>query len=356
MNSFYKIAIRKIERQTKDSISVELNIPKKYEKEFQFAAGQYISIKHQLNEKTVIRDYSLASSPSQDVFRIGIKKTTSEEGFSHYAVSQAKEGDIWFVSAPGGKFVLDYKPNERRVICCFAAGSGITPIISHCKQLLHEEPHVEVYLFYGNKTKDDIIFKNELEELDKTNSRFHLHHFFTVEKTNDSLFFGRFDREKVQLIFNQLVDIDELDKALICGPEAMTSEILSTLIELGIPKQDIHFELFTTTKNSSFKKKSNRQPNKNPVHVCVRLDSKEHEFTMDDRGSSSLLDAILGQGIDAPYSCKGGVCSTCQCKIEYGKVEMDNNLTLTEEDIEEGWILACQSFPITDRIVVSFDH
>ena len=355
--SFYKISIQKIERQTKDSISVELNIPKEYKRKFQFIAGQYVSIKHKLNGKTIIRDYSLASSPKESVFRIGIKKT-NEKGFSEYAVSQAKEDDVWLVSPPKGRFVLDYKPNEKRVICCFAAGSGITPIISHCKQLLYEEPHSHVNLFYGNKTKANIIFNEELKRLEKSNSKFHVYHFFTVEKVNDPLFFGRFTPSKIKLIFNQLVDINDLDKVLICGPKTMTSKLISTLIELGIPNRDIHFELFSPLENLQLEKKvkkKGKQINRKPVHVCVYLDGEEHEFIMKDAKSSSLLDAILENGIDAPYSCKGGICGTCQCKIKHGKVEIDNDLVLTDEDIKEGWILACQSFPTTDSLVVSFD-
>ena len=354
MSSFYKIPIQKIKSQTIDSVSIEFNIPKELEKNFGFVAGQYVSIKHELSGNHIIRDYSLACPPSEGAFRIGIKKT-SEEGFSSYAVTQAKENDLWLISAPRGRFVLDYKPNEKRTICCFAAGSGITPIISHCKELLHEEPHAEVYLFFGNKSKGDIMFKKELDELEKTNSGFHLYHFFTSQQTDDSLFFGRFSYSKVLLIFNQLADINQVDKALICGPEDMTYEILSALVELGIPRQDIHFELFNASENSFFKKENKHRTNKSPVHVCVRLDNQKHEFIMDYRWPTSLLDAILENDIDAPYSCKGGVCSTCQCKIEHGQVEMDNNLTLTDQDIEQGWILACQAFPITDRIVVDFD-
>ncbi len=345
---FHKLQVESLKKLTPNSVEITLEIPDELKPEFQFKAGQYIT----LDMNGTRRDYSLCTSPLDGKWSIGIKSVTN--GFiSKFLNSDLKVGDHLMVSTPNGRFGIPSKPNEKRTLLAFAAGSGITPILSIIRYTLQTEEWVNFYLFYSNKTPQDVMFLEELSQLKaEFPQNFHLHLFYTQERLENWLFEGRLNAHKFELILNQLVDINEVDEALVCGPNEMIKEISNEIFKAGIPKKHIHFELFTTDSNPlDILPEEMDAPE--DVKVTVVLDGDTHEVVWNRE--KNLIDAMLDEDVDAPYSCKGGICSSCMCKLEEGEVHLAENYVLTDSDIEEGLILACISRPKTDKIRINFD-
>ncbi|MFV0305656.1 MAG: 2Fe-2S iron-sulfur cluster-binding protein [Moheibacter sp.] len=345
---FHKLQVKSLNKITPDSVEITFEIPVELKSKFQFKAGQYITL--DIDGKR--RDYSLCSSPLDDKWSIGIK-AVANGNISKFLNLELKEGDFLNVSTPNGRFGIPSKPDEKRTILAFAAGSGITPILSIIKYTLQTEKWVNFYLFYSNKTPGDVMFKEEIERIQSENSlNFFPHLFYTQYKLPDWLFEGRLDAHKFELILNQLVDINEVDEAVVCGPNEMIQTIAEEIFKAGIPKKSIHFELFTSdlTPLDILPEEMDSPEN---VEVTVELDSKICKLTWNRE--KNLIDAMLDEGIEAPYSCKGGVCSTCMCRLEEGEVLLGENYILTDSDREEGLILACISRPKTNKIKINFD-
>jgi len=345
---FYPLQVAYIRNLTKSSVQITFDVPEHLKKEFQFKAGQYIT----LNIKDTRRDYSICSSPNDGELTIGVKGV--KNGFiSTYLTEDLKIGDILEVSAPNGRFGIPSKPNEKRTILSFAAGSGITPILSVLKYTLQTEEWVNFYLFYSNKSPDKVMFLEELRALqNQYPNNFHLHLIYTQHRLDNWLFEGRLNAHKFELILNQIVDINEVDEALVCGPNEMIKEIANEIFNAGIPKKHIHFELFTpeSTPLDILPEEIGSPEN---VQVTVELDGEVSEVMWNKE--KNLIDAMLDAGVDAPYSCKGGVCSSCMCKLEEGEVHLGENFVLTDSDVEEGLILACISRPKSEKIRINFD-
>ena len=239
----------------------------------------------------------------------------------------------------------------------FAAGSGITPIISMIKTHLALEPNAKFKLFYLNRTVKSIIFKEQLEQLrNQYFGRFEIYYFLTREQRDIELLNGRFTSEKLQEIFTKLVDVAEVDEVFLCGPEAMIFLIRDELEAAGMPKEHIHYELFVTGLSEEDKKRAERlaQQNVEGVEITLLDGGKEFHFTM-TKDFDNILDAALASGADLPFACKGGVCSTCKCKILEGSVEMKVNYALEEHEVAQDFILSCQAVPTTDAVKVDFD-
>lgn len=344
MNEFHSLEITDVKRETPFAVSVEFAIPEKLKEKFQFKAGQYVTIKHFDDKKEVRRAYSICSSPRSNKLRVGIKKV--DKGvFSPYANDILKVGDSLEVMPPTGKFLLE--PNLRNY-AAFAAGSGITPILSLIQSTLEDMPHSTFLLIYGNRTREEAMFLNDIEHLSETYPDRFFVEFLYSRKEEPGGRFGRVDRGMVNYFLKNKYEDTAFESFYLCGPEGMIDEVSATLKANGINAKQIHFELFSTAEKGLLVGKHD-----GTTQITVILDDDEETFEMPQ--TKSVLEAALDEGLDAPYSCQGGICSTCIAKIKEGKAEMRKNQILTDSEIADGLILTCQAHPTTPRLVVDYD-
>lgn len=348
MSHFHPLRVKHIEHITPNSVTVSFEIPNDLKDEFRFTPGQYINIRKELNGKELRRSYSICSSAGNGDLTIGIKKVDSGL-FSQFANNELKSGDVLDIYPPLGHFTFDPAESRNKNIAAFAAGSGITPIMSIMKSVL-EETDGNFILVYGNKSAAETMFHKEITELiAEYPERLKVYFIYSQEQDGESMF-GRIERSTVNFIINNKHKDTTFDAYYLCGPEAMIHTVSDTLTEKGITKEMIRFELFTTA-DAGEEDLSSIPEGKTKVKVIV--DDEEFEFIMDHK--ERVLDAALKEDIDAPYSCQGGICSSCMAKLKQGKVEMVKNQILTDSELEEGLILTCQSHPLTDTIVVDYD-
>jgi ring-1,2-phenylacetyl-CoA epoxidase subunit PaaE len=350
------LRVKKVEKETEDCISIEFEVPAELREPFQFKQGQNLTIKKVLNGEELRRNYSICTSPFDNKLKVAVKKATGGL-FSTWANEQLKAGDILEVLPPTGNFYTELNPLQKKNYVAFAAGSGITPILSIIKTTLITELKSTFTLVYGNRTKNSIIFKEELEALkDKFIDRFRLYHILSREITETEINNGRLDVDKLELLFSKLIEIKSCDEFFVCGPEEMIFCIKGYLEGRGVASDKIHLELFTVPgeKKSEVRSQKSESDEGPKAKVSVKLDGIMFDFDLDYDGES-ILDAALKRGADLPYACKGGVCTTCKAKLVDGKVSMDVNWGLEPEEVAKGYILTCQSHPQTERIVVDFD-
>jgi len=347
MSHFHPLTVKHIKKLTPTSVAVTFAIPKDLAQTFAFTAGQYITIKKEIKGKELRRAYSISSSPEKDGITIGIKKVDNG-GFSNYANSKLQVGDILEVMEPEGRFI--YKPSkEVQNIAAFVAGSGITPIMSIVKSVLDSNPKNKFVLVYGNKSYEETMFYTDLVKLELEYSNRFFIYFTNSQTREDKALFGRIDTSTVNYALkNKHKDVD-FDAYYLCGPEAMINKVQDTLLDNGIDKDKILFELFTSTE---IKEELPIQA-EGSTEITVILDDEEFQFTMDKK--TLVLDAVLKENIDAPYSCQGGVCSSCIAKVTEGKAEMVMNQILTDKEIADGFILTCQAHPTTPTLKVNYD-
>ena len=347
MHTFHSLVISEVKQETPNAVSITFNIPADLKEKFSFQAGQYITVKHPVNGTEIRRAYSICSAPKSGLLTIGVKKVDGGL-FSVFANTQLKAGDALAVMAPGGKFILSPNPERAKKYCAFVAGSGITPVLSIIETALEEEPKSTFVLIYGNQSKDETMFYNELKELEtKYPNRLAVQYLFSREEIEDSLF-GRIDRANVNFLMkNRFKDVGFNDYYL-CGPEIMIDVVSSVLKKNHVNTKQIHFELFTTAEGDLLV-----EPHDGTTKITMTLDDEVETFTMPQ--TKSILDAALENDLDAPYSCQGGICSTCIARVKEGKAEMRKNQILTDGEIAEGLILTCQAHPTTPTLVVDYD-
>ena len=347
MSAFYKVNILEVKQETANAVSVLFNIPENLTSNFNFTSGQYITLQKEINGEEIRRAYSICSTPKSEEIRVAIKAVKNGT-FSVFATSQLKAGDELEISAPEGRFLLSPEANKNYL--GFAAGSGITPILSMVKTVLETESTSTFTLVYGNKTAADTIFYTELNSLKETFSdRFKLHYIFSREEVKNELR-GRIDQNVTNYFVKNMYKETSFDAAFLCGPEEMIQEVSKTLENNKIAKENIHFELFT----ASVDEETASEIKEGVTEITVLLDDEETTFTMQQ--TDNLLAAALRNDLDAPYSCQGGVCSSCMCKVTEGKAVMVKNSILTDDEIEEGLVLACQAYPTTSKITIDFDE
>ncbi|MCI2228549.1 ferredoxin--NADP reductase [Polaribacter sp. MSW13] len=346
MSTFYKVTIQEVQQETANAVSVLLKIPQNLKPEFNFTSGQYITLQKVIKGEEIRRAYSICSSPKSDKIRVAIKAV--ENGtFSIYATSKLKAGDEIEISKPEGRFLL--KPEANKNYIAFAAGSGITPILSMIKTVLETEPTSKFTLVYGNKTINDTIFYKDLNSLKATyTNQLNLHYIFSREEVKNCLR-GRIDQNVTNYFVKNMYKETSFDAAFLCGPEEMIQEVSKTLENNKIAKENIHFELFTV----SIDEKAASEIKEGTTEITVLLDDEKTTFNMQQ--TDNLLSASLRNDLDAPYSCQGGVCSSCLCKVTEGKAVMVKNSILTDSEIEDGFVLACQAYPTTSKITIDFD-
>jgi len=357
MIHFHSLRVKKVEKETEDCVSITFDIPEKLKDFFGFKQGQSLTVRKQIKGEEARRTYSICSSPFDNTLRVAVKKVEGG-AFATWANDELKVGDELDVMPPVGKFYTALHPTQKKNYVAFAAGSGITPILSIIKTTLITESQSSFTLVFGNRTKNSIIFKEELEALkDKFIDRFRIYHVLSGERTDAEINNGRIDIAKLELLFNKVINLKTCDEFFLCGPEEMIFCIKSYLEARNVSADKIHFELFTIPgqKQSSIVNRQSPIANSGPkAKVTVKLDGIMFDFDLGFE-SESILDAALKQGADLPYACKGGVCTTCKARLTEGEVVMDVNWGLEPDEIAAGYILTCQSHPKTEKVTVDFD-
>lgn len=354
---FHPLTIKEIRRETNDCISLAFEVPEALRQTFQFTQGQSLTLRTTIDKQEIRRTYSLCSSPLENEWRVAVKLL--EGGiFSGYAHQQLRAGDVLEVMPPVGKFNTPLQAEQQKHYLAFAAGSGITPILSLLKTTLAIEPKSHFTLVYGNRDRQSILFFEALEGLKNLYmERFQLLYLLSRERTESPLNAGKIDAAKLALL-STLYPLEHMDEIFICGPEAMLFTVKEFLENKGIASHKIHFELFTTPGQSQAYQPNRLQPaaaTATGSQVTVKLDGRSFDFEIPSGSHSTLLDAALATGADLPYACKGGVCCTCKAKLLEGEVEMEVHWGLEEEEIKQGYILSCQSHPKSARVVIDFD-
>lgn len=354
MSHFHSLAVKEIREETPDCVSVVFDIPEELKESFKFIQGQYLTLKTDIEGEEVRRSYSLCSSPLEGEWRVAVKRV--EDGkFSTFVNRELKCGDHVEVMLPNGRFYTEIDPSQEKSYVAFAAGSGITPILSIIKTHLELEPKSSFKLFYINQSVSSIILKEEIEGLkNRFFQRFEIFHFLTQEERNIPLFNGRIDREKLEVLANSLLDIKGTDDFFICGPEEMIFLLRDFLMEREVEAKQIHFELFNTSTANRKKPGKSQSANSAMSEVQILEGGKSFTFKI-PRGSDFILDAALDRSADLPFACKGGVCCTCKAKLIEGEVDMEVNYSLEKEELDAGYILTCQSVPKSDKVIVDFD-
>ncbi|HLY68654.1 MAG TPA: 1,2-phenylacetyl-CoA epoxidase subunit PaaE [Puia sp.] len=354
---FHKLSIRDVRNETADCISIGFYLPEELKEAFAFIQGQNITIKVLVDNQEIRRSYSICSSPLENELRIAVKKIANGK-FSSYADTLRKNA-LLEILPPTGKFYTELNPSNKKNYIAFVAGSGITPVISIIKTTLATEPGSSFTLIYGNQHRNSIIFKEELEAIkNRYIDRFVLHNILSREKTDAEINHGRITAAKCEE-FAKIINMRMADDFFICGPEQMIFTVKDWLERKGIEKKKIHFELFTVPGQEQAGDSRPLAANEKMVpgkisHITIKQDGISFNFDLpfDDE---TILNAALKQGVDLPFACKGGVCSTCRAKLIEGEVEMEHNYALEPDELEKGFILTCQSHPRADRITVDFD-
>jgi ring-1,2-phenylacetyl-CoA epoxidase subunit PaaE len=355
MSKFHSIQVADIYKETKDCSVITFDIPENLKSDFSYNSGQHLTLRTTINGQEVRRSYSLCSSPTQNTWQVAVKKIDSGL-FSTFVNDQLKKGDFLEVMPPNGTFFTEVNPSLAKNYIAFAAGSGITPVLSIIKNHLASEPNSTFQLFYLNRTVKSIIFKEELEQLKNVYfNRFEIFHFLTKEHRVSELFNGRFTKEKLQVLTEKIINIPAINECFICGPEDMIFLVRDELTAAGLPKDKIHYELFTTGLTEEDKQRINKIVEKKVegTEVTIVDGGKEFHFVMGE-DFDNILDGALAAGADLPFACKGGVCSTCRCKVLEGTVEMKLNYSLEEEELAKNYVLSCQAVPTSKKVVVDF--
>ena len=356
MPKFHQAKVISKTPETADSFVLTLAIADSAAADFTYAQGQHLPVKVTLDGKSVRRTYSLCASVADNLLRLGVR--IQDQGqFSTYVAEQLQEGDILEVMPPFGRFNTKLEPGRRKIYAAFVAGSGITPILSIVKTTLETEADSQFLVFYGNRNRSTTMFVEDLYALKNLyGERLSLHFIMSREPTDIELYAGRVDGEKVQALHAAFLDHEKADEIFVCGPNPMIDDIASTLVEIGYDPANIHSERF----RAGLKGQAPVTPRPQNIptggtKVTVVVDGQRQTFQMgvDD---ASLLDAANENGLDLPFSCKGGVCSTCRCKLTQGEVDMALNYALEPWEVEKGFILACQATPKTAEIELDYDQ
>lgn len=348
MSSFYKLNVKEVRRETPTSVSIAFNVPDELKPNYKFIAGQYVTLKITLDGTEIRRAYSLCSSPDSGELRVAVK-AVNNGAFSQLANKKLKAGDLIEVGTPEGNFTFEPNLDRQKNYAAFVAGSGITPVLSILQSVLSNEPKSTFVLVYGNKSPEETIFHQILHDLQlKYVGRFFVHYVYSQSKSDNALF-GRIEKSTVNFVLNNKYKDIDFDKFYLCGPEQMITIVSDVLKEHNVLEKNIKFELFT----SSATENKIDQSLEGHTKITVLVDDEETTFEMSQK--QTVLEAALKQGLDAPYSCQGGICSSCIAKITSGTAEMKKNSILTDGEIAKGLILTCQAHPTSAELYVDYD-
>ena len=356
MARFHPLEVAEVGRETDDCITVRFAVPPELRPVFAHAAGQHLILKATVGGEELRRTYSVCSAEGSGELVVAVKRQPGGR-FSAWAAEALKPGAAVEVMPPAGRFTVEPDPAAARLYVALVAGSGITPVIAILKTLLEREPRSRFVLVYGNRTTASIIFREELEDLKNRHmTRLSLYHVLSGEPVDVPLLQGRIDPAKLRALCASAIDPAAVHAWLLCGPAPMIGELTTTLLDLGIERQRIRFEYFTAEGNQP-RQRPTAAPEAGGRHgsrVTVIADGRRTDFDLAP-GGPSILDAALAAGADLPFACKGGVCCTCRARLVEGRVAMAANYALEDEELAKGYVLACQSRPLTDRVVLDYD-
>jgi ring-1,2-phenylacetyl-CoA epoxidase subunit PaaE len=352
---FHRLAVNDLRRETADAVSMTFAIPSELAGDYSFLPGQYLTLRMTMDGEEVRRSYSICSGPDDGELRIAVKKVDGG-AFSSWAADELKSGDELEVMTPTGRFGVTHAPDQARLYVGFAAGSGITPILSIIKGVLAREPKSRFFLFYGNRTTEGMLFLEELEELkDRFLERLSLFHVISGEEQDIPILHGRLDGDKVRVLLRSLVPASHVDHVFICGPMGMSEDIEATCRDIGIADDKIHVERFVSEFGGKPRPKAVVAPGTPPKAMAsLIIDGKRREVPVAE--GEAILDAALRAGMDLPFACKGGMCSTCRAKLVEGEAQMEVNYSLEPWELKAGYILTCQARPCSEKVVVDYDH
>ncbi|HDS1724110.1 phenylacetate-CoA oxygenase/reductase subunit PaaK [Pseudomonas putida] len=357
MSQFHSLTIKQVRNETRDAVSIAFDVPEHLQDQFRFTQGQYLVMRTQLDNEEVRRSYSICSAVQDGELRVAVKRVPGGR-FSAFANEVLKEGQQLEVMPPSGSFFVPLDPARQGNYLGVAAGSGITPILSIIATTLASEPHSRFTLLYGNRSSSGALFRDKLEDLkNRYLDRLNLIFVFSREQQDVDLYNGRIDADKCGQLFSRWLDVAGLDAAFICGPQAMTETVRDSLQANGMAKERIHFELFAAAGSEARReaREAARQVDSALSHITVISDGRALSFDL-PRNTQNVLDAGNAIGAELPYSCKAGVCSTCKCRVIEGEVEMDSNHALEDYEVAAGYVLSCQTYPVSDRVVLDFDQ
>jgi len=353
---FHPLTVRDVRRETADCVSLALDVPAALSGLFRHTQGQYLNVRRRQGGEELRRSYSICSGVDDGELRIAVK-AVPEGRFSSWANRELKAGDTLEAMPPEGRFFVPLDAANAKHYVAFAAGSGITPVLSLVKTTLAREPRSRFTLVYGNRALDSVIFNEALEDLkDRHLARLALYHVFSREPQEVELFNGRLDRAKVAQFLRALIPSATIDEAFVCGPDPMMAEVEAELLAGGVPRERIHIERFgVPAPRQGARQAQKKVSSSHAAQVTVIVDGKRYRFELAPDGPS-VLDAALKAGADLPYACKSGVCCTCRARVLEGEVRMDANYTLEEEEIARGFRLGCQSHPVTPTLTFDYDQ
>ena len=354
---FHRLKIADVRRETADAVSIRFEIPEHLKQAFAFKAGQHLTLRTALDGEDVRRNYSVCVAPSENEMRIAIKQMTPGR-FSAWANANLREGFDIEVLPPMGRFLVPEGVRENAYYVGLAGGSGITPVISILKTVLETQTSAKFVLLYGNRATASVMFLEELAGLkNRYMNRLEIYHFLEDEAEEIELFNGRLDRAKCDDVFDSLIDVGAADAFFICGPGPMMDGAEGALLARGVPPEKILIERFTSSALSAEQLAAREalQQKAAGTELTVTLDGRRSKIAFDP-AKGSILDCVQAAGLPAPYACKGGVCTTCRAKILEGQVTMTKNYGLNKDEVADGYVLTCQSVPVSERVVLSYDE
>ncbi|WP_298852145.1 2Fe-2S iron-sulfur cluster-binding protein [uncultured Ruegeria sp.] len=357
MARFHDLKVTDIHKTIRDAVVVTLKPENGAADQFDFTAGQYLTFRRDFDGEELRRSYSICAGKDDGVLQVGIKRVEGG-AFSSWANAELNVGDVVQAMPPMGSFHTPIDVDAEKQYLGFAGGSGITPVLSILKTTLAREPKSRFTLIYANKGINTIMFREELEDLKNLYmGRLNVIHILEADAQEIDLFTGLVTQEKCGDLFKHWIDIKNVNTAFICGPEPMMLGIAAALREHGLDDSQIKFELFASAQPGRAKRKTGTAEagtQANQTSASITLDGSTQTVTLPK--DQSILEAALGNAMDAPYACKAGVCSTCRCRVLEGEVEMLANHALEDYEVEKGYVLSCQAYPVTDRVVVDYDQ
>jgi len=356
---FHPLRVAQVRPETSDTVSIAFEVPDTLRDAYRFTQGQFLTLKAPVDGKDVRRSYSICCGvqdyAERGELRVAVK-LVDDGVFSTWVHDNVTAGQTLDVMTPDGRFHVPLDPAVAHHYVAFAAGSGITPVLSLIRTTLAMEPNSRFTLIYGNRSVDTIIFSEALEDLkNQYLSRFTLYHVLSRQPQEVDLLHGRVDRERVGRFLQTLIPVDDIDAAFVCGPASMIDEVEDALKAAGLDPHRIHAERFGVPLDQPRRVQPPHAEQAGTAELVVVLDGKQHKMRL-PMADGKVLDTALAAGLDLPYACKGGVCCTCRAKVLEGKVEMEKNYTLEPWEMEKGFVLTCQARALTPRVVVSYDE
>ena len=350
---FHTLSISDIRRETGDAVSLAFVVPGRLRAAYRYTPGQYVTLRATIDGEDVRRSYSICSGLDDDELRVAVKRLAGG-AFSNWVDEHLRVGDRLSVMTPDGRFGVPIEPGSPRTLVAFAAGSGITPVMAILKTVLRREAG-RFFLFYGNRTTADIIFRDQLEDLkDRYLARLSVFHVLSREQQDIAMLNGHLDAAKVGVLMRSVVPVASVDQAFICGPQPMIEGLETALADLGMRRERVHVERFTP--GAGGRPRPIVVPPQAPAKAIATVISEGARFEIPVAEGEAIIDAAIRAGRSLPYSCKGGMCCTCRARLLEGRVEMVANYSLQPWELAAGYVLTCQSRPMSERVVIDYDQ